>query len=61
VEGTSYEYPATRLANKTLVEVTRDKGSQYVWLLYDFDPFHGRPNQQRNRNFLYADGHAKPL
>lgn len=61
VEGTSYEYPATRLANKTLVEASVGKGTHTIWMLYDFDPFHGLPKQVGSRNFLHADGHAKPL
>ena len=60
-EGISYEYPAPKLAKKTLSEVTQGKGSHNVWMLFDYDPFHGRPKQPGSRNFLHVDGHARPL
>jgi prepilin-type processing-associated H-X9-DG protein len=44
-EGTSYEYPARRLANKTREEATRFRGgagsTSKLWVLYEFDAFHG--------------------
>lgn len=63
-ERTSYEYPATRLAGRRRVDLLvsrrtgRQRASQDVWLLYDFEPFHGRENQPRSRNVVYLDGHA---
>ena len=44
-EGTSYEYPARRLANKTREESLAYRGSQgatsKLWVLYEFEAFHG--------------------
>ena len=57
VEGISYEYPATKLAGKRLVQLTAGKGTSVTWLLYDYGPFH--PGVEGSRNFLYADGHIE--
>jgi prepilin-type processing-associated H-X9-DG protein len=90
-EGTSYEYPARRLTKtdsatgKTLGR-TRDEALTYrgqqgssarLWVLYEFDAFHGgftffsagaesefneRPTPPEGaRNFLYLDGHVENL
>ena len=90
-EGTSYEYPARRLTRtdsgtgKT-VGRTRDEALVYrgqqgssarLWILYEFDAFHGgftfftgssesefneRPTPPEGaRNFLYLDGHVENL
>ena len=44
-EGTSYEYPARRLANKTPTEALAYRGtagsSARLWVLYEFEAFHG--------------------
>jgi prepilin-type N-terminal cleavage/methylation domain-containing protein/prepilin-type processing-associated H-X9-DG protein len=44
-EGTSYEYPARRLANKTREEALLNRGiqggSSKLWVLYEFEAFHG--------------------
>ena len=58
-ERISYEYPMSRLAGRTYREVVRDRPSQDVILIYDFDPFHG-PKGVKSRNGLYADMHATP-
>jgi prepilin-type N-terminal cleavage/methylation domain-containing protein len=58
-ERISYEYPMTRLAGRTYLEVVRGRPSQDVILIYDFDPFHG-PKGVRSRNGLFADMHAIP-
>lgn len=57
--GISYEYP-DKVSGKTLqeLEVGGSKVSSTIWLLYDFDPFHGTPFTPGCRNFLYADGHV---
>ena len=43
-EGTSYEYPARRLANKTREEALLYRGdlgsSGKLWVLYEFEAFH---------------------
>jgi prepilin-type processing-associated H-X9-DG protein len=43
-EGTSYEYPARRLANKTRQEALTYRGnigaSTKLWVLYEFEAFH---------------------
>lgn len=59
VEHLSYEYPSSRLANKSLPEIQRNgQGTSQIWTLYDFGPVHGIPGSGRSRNFLYADGHV---
>jgi prepilin-type N-terminal cleavage/methylation domain-containing protein/prepilin-type processing-associated H-X9-DG protein len=62
-EGLSYEYPAAKLAGKTIFQIqqgaTGVKGTGEIWVLYDFDTFHGPPGSDRSRNFLYADGHVQ--
>ena len=65
-EGLSYEYPASRLAKKTRVQALVDgrgdpRSSSQLWVLYDFDSFHGTPGDEGSRNFLYADGHVGAL
>ncbi len=44
-EGTSYEYPARRLANKSREEALAYRGSigatSKLWVLYEFEAFHG--------------------
>ena len=44
-EGTSYEYPARRLANRTREEALAYRGapgaSSRLWVLYEFEAFHG--------------------
>ena len=44
-EGTSYEYPARRLANKTREQALMYRGnpgaSSKLWVLYEFEAFHG--------------------
>jgi prepilin-type N-terminal cleavage/methylation domain-containing protein/prepilin-type processing-associated H-X9-DG protein len=62
-EGLGYEYPASKLAGKTIFQIqqgpTGVKGTGEIWVLYDFDTFHGPPGSDRSRNFLYADGHVQ--
>ncbi len=61
VQGLSYEYPAGRLANKTVeqVEAEQKKGSSQIWVLYDYDDFHAPPGTGAGRDFLYGDGHVE--
>lgn len=90
-EGTSYEYPARRLTKtespsgktvgRTREEALNYRGNQgsssKLWVLYEFDAFHGgftffessaesdfneRPTPPEGaRNFLYLDGHVENL
>jgi prepilin-type N-terminal cleavage/methylation domain-containing protein/prepilin-type processing-associated H-X9-DG protein len=65
-EGLSYEYPTIRLANKTReqVRISRrgdERSSSRVWIVYDFEPFHGSKGEDGSRNFLYLDGHVDAL
>jgi prepilin-type processing-associated H-X9-DG protein len=34
------------------------RGSGEVWIVYDFESFHGSPGSDGSRNFLYLDGHV---
>jgi prepilin-type N-terminal cleavage/methylation domain-containing protein/prepilin-type processing-associated H-X9-DG protein len=65
-EGLSYEYPSDRLAKKTReqVRISRrgdERSSTRVWIVYDFDPFHGTKGEDGSRNYLYLDGHVDAL
>jgi prepilin-type processing-associated H-X9-DG protein len=59
-QDTSYDYPAGRLADNTYESVTRgySRGETTIYLMYDFDDFHGVPGDPRAKNFLYLDGHV---
>jgi prepilin-type processing-associated H-X9-DG protein len=60
-EGISYEYPGEFRGGLSLEELqARGRSSDRIWLMYDFDPFHGSPGSGYARNFLYADGHVSP-
>jgi prepilin-type processing-associated H-X9-DG protein len=66
VEGTSYEYHNLRLANKTREQVRLgrsgdERSSSRVYIVNDFDPFHGTKGEDGSRNFLYMDGHVDAL
>jgi prepilin-type N-terminal cleavage/methylation domain-containing protein/prepilin-type processing-associated H-X9-DG protein len=65
-EGLSYEYPTMRIGNKTReqVRISRrgdERSSARVWIVYDFEPFHGPKGEDGSRNFLYLDGHVDAL
>ena len=65
-EGLSYEYPSFRLEGRTRQAVLEGRrgeprGSGEVWVVYDFEAFHGSPGQDGARNFLYLDGHVDAL
>jgi prepilin-type N-terminal cleavage/methylation domain-containing protein/prepilin-type processing-associated H-X9-DG protein len=65
-EGTSYEYRASRFANKTREQARlgwsgEERSSSRVWIVYDFEPFHGTEGEDGSRNFLYMDGHVDAL
>jgi prepilin-type N-terminal cleavage/methylation domain-containing protein/prepilin-type processing-associated H-X9-DG protein len=63
-EGLSYEYES-KYAGKTRQDVLdrRDgqRGSGEVWVVYDFNAFHGSPGEDGSRNFVYLDGHVDAL
>lgn len=74
-EGLSYEYPSSKLANKTREQVrlgrrttlsgdtvySGEMSSTRVFILYDFDAFHGSAGDDGSRNWLYLDGHVDNL
>jgi len=65
-EGTSYEYASFRLEGKTRQQALErrrgdTRGSGQVWIVYDFESFHGPPSVDGSRNFLYLDGHVDAL
>jgi prepilin-type N-terminal cleavage/methylation domain-containing protein/prepilin-type processing-associated H-X9-DG protein len=66
VEGLSYEYPNYRLANLTREQVLQpperdQRSSTRVWIVYDFEDFHGTAGEDGARNYLYMDGHVDAL
>jgi prepilin-type processing-associated H-X9-DG protein len=65
-QGLSYEYRASHFANKTREQarISRsgdDRSSSRVWIVYDFEGFHGPEGNDGSRNFLYLDGHVDGL
>ncbi|TWT65409.1 Type II secretion system protein G precursor [Posidoniimonas polymericola] len=65
-EGLSYEYPSFRLEGKTRQQVLQTRrgetrGTHDVWIVFDYESFHGTPGQDGSRNFLYLDGHVDGL
>jgi prepilin-type N-terminal cleavage/methylation domain-containing protein/prepilin-type processing-associated H-X9-DG protein len=66
-EGLSYEYPSWWLADKTREQVRlrggsgTERSSSLVWIVYDFEAFHGPEGIDGSRNFLYLDGHVDAL
>jgi prepilin-type processing-associated H-X9-DG protein len=47
------------VANKTIEQLTANgQGTGTVWMLYDFDTFHGPAFSGASRDFLYLDGHV---
>jgi prepilin-type N-terminal cleavage/methylation domain-containing protein/prepilin-type processing-associated H-X9-DG protein len=62
-EGLSYEYPMSRVANKTRQQIlARRDGTQsnptLIFFMYEFDAFHGTRGDSGSRNYLYYDGHV---
>ncbi len=65
-EGLSYEYPSFRLADKTRQQVRQTRsgdtrGTAEIWIVFDYESFHGSPGDDGSRNFLYLDGHVDAL
>jgi prepilin-type N-terminal cleavage/methylation domain-containing protein/prepilin-type processing-associated H-X9-DG protein len=65
-EGLSYEYPSAKLAGKTREQVRlgrskTERNSGRVFIVYDFQPFHGSKGEDGSRNFLHLDGHVDAL
>jgi prepilin-type processing-associated H-X9-DG protein len=61
-EGLSYEYPSLYYGGKTRQEILDSPlvraGSGSVWVIYDFQSFHGPPGENGSRNYAYLDGHV---
>jgi prepilin-type N-terminal cleavage/methylation domain-containing protein/prepilin-type processing-associated H-X9-DG protein len=64
-EGLSYEYDANHAANKTREQLLTAHGDEHsssrVFVVWDFEDFHGPAGQDGSRNFLYLDGHVDAL
>jgi prepilin-type N-terminal cleavage/methylation domain-containing protein len=65
-EGLSYEYPEERVIvylsgkpfAKTRTQYLNGRPSGEVWIVYDFDHFHGPAKAIGSHYFLYCDGHV---
>jgi prepilin-type N-terminal cleavage/methylation domain-containing protein/prepilin-type processing-associated H-X9-DG protein len=61
-EALSYEYPSIIFAGHSRPEILASPlafgGSRTVWIVFDFDAFHGSPGEDGSRNFAYLDGHV---
>jgi prepilin-type N-terminal cleavage/methylation domain-containing protein len=57
-EGLSYEYPEGKAAGKTISQYCKGQPSDTVFILYDFDDFHGAAGSVAARYYLYCDGHV---
>jgi prepilin-type N-terminal cleavage/methylation domain-containing protein/prepilin-type processing-associated H-X9-DG protein len=60
-EGMSYEYRSKTAANKTREEIRKEASSSLIWIVYDFDAFHGTAGEDGARNFAYLDGHVDAI
>lgn len=70
LEGLSYEYAWFALVDpETGIGRTRQevldhpmaRGSGSVWVVFDFEAFHGAPGENGSRNFAYLDGHVDAI
>ena len=61
-EGSSYEYNS-RLGGKPVSQtfLAETYGERNVHVMYDYEPFHGKPGKPGAKNYLYADGHVGDL
>jgi prepilin-type N-terminal cleavage/methylation domain-containing protein/prepilin-type processing-associated H-X9-DG protein len=59
-EGLSYEYRSI-LAKLTRPQVLEFYGSSEIWVVYDFDNFHGPAGQNGSQNYAYLDGHVDAI
>jgi prepilin-type N-terminal cleavage/methylation domain-containing protein/prepilin-type processing-associated H-X9-DG protein len=57
-EGLSYDYPSIHYAGKTRPEVLESRGSSELWVIFDYESFHGNPAENGSMNFAYLDGHV---
>ena len=64
-EGLSYEYPSFFLAGRTRQQVLNSRfgvrGSGQIWVVFDYDTFHGPAGENGSRNYVYLDGHVDAL
>lgn len=63
-EGLSYDYPSLVLEGKTrqeVIELRGGGGSHKLWIVFDFQPFHGPAGDNGSQNFVYLDGHVDAL
>ena len=64
-EGSSYEYPSFRLEGRNRQQVVQlrngeTRGTHELWIVYDFESFHGSPGDDGSRNFLTSTGTSMP-
>ncbi len=61
-EGASYEYN-TRLGGRRVADsfLSKKWGEENVPVMYDYEPFHGKPGKAGAANYLFADGHVGDL
>ena len=52
VQGLSYEYPNLAVAGKTCLQVLNGQPSETVYILYDFDCFHGPAGSNGSRTIF---------
>lgn len=56
-EGLSYEF-RTLIGGLTRPQVLEFAGSGEIWVVFDFDNFHGPAADNGSQNFAYLDGHV---
>jgi prepilin-type N-terminal cleavage/methylation domain-containing protein/prepilin-type processing-associated H-X9-DG protein len=62
-EGSSYEYN-TLLSGRQVENAGRwllVSSPTQTWVMYDYEPWHGKPGTPRAINYLFADGHVGPM
>ena len=64
-EGLSYEYPSFFLAERTRQQIKQSRfgprSSGQIWIVFDYDTFHGPRGENGSRNYVYLDGHVDAL
>ena len=64
-EGLSYEYPSIFLGGRTRQQVLNSRfgvrSSGQIWVVFDYETFHGPRGENGSRNYVYLDGHVDAL
>jgi prepilin-type N-terminal cleavage/methylation domain-containing protein/prepilin-type processing-associated H-X9-DG protein len=59
-EGSSYAYHMS-YGGRTIKDILRRRLKNNSFIMYDYEPFHGRVNTKGSMNFLFIDGRVADL